>query len=336
MSDTMRAVGYRRNLPITDPASLEDVELPIPVPGPHDLLVRVEAVSVNPADVKARLHNDPGGEIRILGYDASGVVTSVGPDVTLFRLGDAVFYAGSIARPGANAQFHLVDERFVGHKPGNLSFAAAAAMPLTSLTAWEALFDRLELTESSTGTLLIVGAAGGVGSMAIQLARARTDVTVIGTASREDSQKWAIGLGAQHVVNHHGGLADAVLSVAPDGVDNVLSPYSGGNIEQYARLIRPYGHIVAIDDPEDLNIVPLKSKSVAWHWEYMFAASRHHPDDPAQHNILERVAALVEGGQIRSTMTEQLAPINAATMREAHRQVESSASIGKTVVVGFS
>jgi zinc-binding alcohol dehydrogenase family protein len=334
MTATMRAVGYRKSLPISEPASLEDVEVDIPTPNAHDLLVRIEAVSVNPVDTLVRIRDDPGGKIKILGYDAGGTVESVGSDVTRFGVGDAVFYAGSIGRPGTDAQFHLVDEHIVGHKPVTLTFAEAAAMPLTSITAWEALFEKFALTRASTGTLLVIGAAGGVGSMAVQLARARTGLTVIGTASRPESHKWVTDLGAHHVIDRHGGLADATLAVAPDGVDYVISPFSAGNVEQYARLLRPNGHITAIDEPADLNIVPLKPKSISWHWEFMFTRPLQLPTDPAQHEILERIAALVDNGQIRTTMTAQLSPINATTLREAHRRVETSGSIGKTVIAG--
>ena len=224
MTENMRAVGYRASLPISEPDSLLDVELPIPTPGPRDLLVRVEAVSVNPVDTKVRRGVDPAGELKVLGYDAAGVVVGVGPEVTRFRVGDEVYYAGSIGRPGTNPQFHLVDERITGHKPATLDFAEAAALPLTTITAWEALFDRFRLAKDSTGTLLVMGAAGGVGSVLVQLARALTGVTVIGTASRAESQQWVTELGAHHAVDHHGDLVAAVREVAPDGVDYIFTP----------------------------------------------------------------------------------------------------------------
>ena len=266
VAELMRAVGYRRNLPIDDPESLVDVELPVPRPRPHDLLVRVEAVSVNPVDVKVRASSDPRGDVKVLGYDAAGVVEAVGDRVTLFAVGDEVYYAGSIARPGTNSQLHLVDERITGPKPASLSFAEAAALPLTTITAWEALFDRLRLTPESTGTLLVLGAAGGVGSILVQLARRLTGLTVVGTASRPESRDWVTGLGANHVVNHHDDLAKAVSAIAPDGVDAVFSPHSAGMIETFAKLVRPYGDIVAIDEPDGLDLLPLKTKSIAWHW----------------------------------------------------------------------
>jgi NADPH2:quinone reductase len=335
MSETMRAVAYRRSLPISDPASLEDVELPVPTPGPRDLLVRVEAVSANPVDTKVRKGNDPGGRPKVLGYDAAGVVTAVGEDVTLFDVGDEVYYAGSITRPGTNARFHLVDERIVGHKPRTLGFAEAAALPLTTITAWETLFDRFRLGADSTGTLLVLAAAGGVGSMAIQLARALTGLTVVGTASRPESRKWALDLGAHHVVDHHD-LVAGVRAAVPDGVNYVLSPNTAGMIEAFAELLRPGGEITAIDEPEGLELVPLKSKSISFHWELMFTRSLYETDDMiAQHDLLEQVAGLVDAGTVRTTLTTELGPINAATLRRAHELIEDGHTVGKIVATGF-
>ncbi|MEE6258824.1 zinc-binding alcohol dehydrogenase family protein [Plantactinospora sonchi] len=335
MTELMPAVGYRRSLPITDPESLIDVEVPVPTPGPHDLLVRVEAVSVNPVDTKVRTLNDPGGELKILGYDAAGVVSEVGDQVTRFAVGDEVYYAGSIGRPGTNARFHLVDEHVVGHKPRNLSFAEAAALPLTTITAWESLFDRFRLTEGSDGTLLVLGAAGGVGSMAIQLARTLIpQLTVIGTASRPESRQWVTDLGAHHVVGHRN-LVDEVRAVAPAGVDYLISPFTAGNIERFAEIVRPNGHIVAMDEPEGLELLPLKAKSISWHWEFMFTRPLFLPTDPTQHELLERTARLVDEGRVGSTMTNELGPINAATLRRAHEMLESWSTIGKVVVAGF-
>ncbi|GAA2613640.1 zinc-binding alcohol dehydrogenase family protein [Dactylosporangium fulvum] len=327
MEQSVRAVGYRSPRPINDPASLEDVELPTPTPGPRDLLVRVEAVSVNPVDVKVRAGSDPGGEIKVLGYDAAGVVKAVGSEVTLFDVGDEVYYAGSIDRPGTNAQLHLVDERIVGHKPHSLSFAEAAALPLTTITAWEALFDRFRLGPESTGKLLVMGAAGGVGSMVIQLARALTGLTVIGTASRPESRKWALDLGAHRVVDHND---------LPEGVDFVFSPHTAGQIENYARVLRPGGAITAIDEPEVLDLLPLKSKSISFHWEFMFTRPLFQtPDMVVQHELLDRVAELADKGVIRSTMTTRLGPINAEHLRQAHKMVEDRHMTGKVVVAGF-
>jgi len=335
MSDVMRAVGYRKNLPISDPGSLADVEIPVPVPGPHDLLVRVEAVSVNPVDVKVRAGHDPHGEIKVLGFDAAGVVVAVGEQVSRFAAGDEVWYAGSIGRPGTNSQYHLVDEHIVGRKPASFSFAEAAALPLTVITAWEIL-DKFGLGSGKRlqGVLLVLGGAGGVGSAMIQLARALTDLTVIATASRPESAQWATSLGAHHIASHHD-LAQSVLAVAPGGTDYILSPYTAGNIETFASIVRPRGHIAAIDEPPGLDLLPLKGKSVSWHWELMFTRPLYSPTDPAQHHILGQAAKLADQGLLRSTITTQLGPINAATLRQAHALVEGSAAIGKVVAAGW-
>jgi NADPH2:quinone reductase len=326
----MHAVGYRANLPVTDPDCLVDLDLPDPVPGPHDLLVRVRAVSVNPADVQMRRRSDPGHEARVLGFDAAGVVESTGPGVTRFRAGDEVYYAGSMRRAGSNAELQLVDERIVGGKPKSLTMAEAAAMPLTTITAWEALFGHLDLGADSQGTLLVVGAPGGVGSMVTQLARTRTTLRVIGTASRPESAAWVRDLGAHAVVNHRLGLASQTLAESPDGVNYVFSPFSEHNVEEYARLLTPRGHVVAIDEVRD--IMPLKMKSITWHWELMFSRPLYEPADDYQHRLLNEAAELIDAGTLRTTMTRRLGPLDAATMREAHRLVESGDAIGKVVV----
>jgi zinc-binding alcohol dehydrogenase family protein len=335
LAATTPAVAYLRSLPIEDPESLIDVELPMRPPGHHDLLVRVEAVSVNPVDVKVRASQDPGGDAKVLGYDAAGVVQAVGDQVSLFGPGDEVFYAGSIARPGTNMKHHLVDERIVGPKPVSLTFAAAAALPLTSITAWETLFQRFAVTPQTTGTILVMAAGGGVGSMLVQLARTVPGLTVIATASRPESQQWARDLGAHHVVDHHGVLAEQVLQVAPEGVDYVFSPYSRGNLEAFAEMLKPRGQITAIDDPGLLDLKPLKPKSISWHWEYMFTRPLFDTGDASQHELLQRVAAMIDAGTLRTTMTEQLGPITAQTLREAHARVESGSMIGKIVLAGF-
>jgi NADPH:quinone reductase len=335
MAEKMRAVGYRRPLPSSDPASLEDLEVPVPEPGPRDLLVRVEAVSVNPVDVKVRASSDPGREPRILGYDAAGTVMATGPDVTFFSPGDEVYYAGSIDRPGTDAQFHVVDERITGRKPLSLTFAQAAALPLTTITAWEALFDRFRLNPESSGVLVVLGAAGGVGSMVTQLTRALTRVVVIGTASRPESRQWAQEMGAHHVIDHHD-LAGGVRGIAPDGVNYVFSPHTAGSIGQFAEILRPGGAVTAIDEPEGLDILPLKDKSIAFHWEFMFTRPLFQPPDMVeQHELLNRVASMVDEGTIRTTLTQQLGPINAATLREAHAMVEEGRMVGKVVVAGW-
>jgi NADPH2:quinone reductase len=250
--------------------------------------------------------------------------------VTAFAVGDEVYYAGSIARPGSNARLQLVDERIVGHKPRTLDFAEAAALPLTTITAWEALFGRLGLTNDSRGTLVVMAGAGGVGSMVTQLARALTKVTVIATGARPESVQWASEMGARHVVDHH--LLAEVQAIAPDGVDWVFTPFSAGNVETFAELLSVHGAVVAIDDPEGLDLRPLKAKSQTWHWELMFTRPLYAPEDTYQRDLLEAVARLVDAGTLRTTITTRLTPITPDTMREAHRQVETSRVIGKVVV----
>ncbi|MGU3432128.1 zinc-binding alcohol dehydrogenase family protein [Actinomycetes bacterium M1A6_2h] len=292
-----------------------------PEPTGYDLLVEVRAVSINPVDVKVRAGLT---EPRVLGFDAAGVVTAVGPDVTGRSVGDEVYYAGSIARDGSNANSQLVDERIVGRKPATLSFADAAALPLTSITAWEALFEKLRLDRSSTGTLLVVGAAGGTGSMVIQLARALTEVTVVASAGREESAAWATSLGAHRIIGRD--LTEA------GSVDYIFSPFSDGNVDAYADILTVQGQVVAIDDPEGLDTMPLKSKSQTWHWEFMFAKALHAPDDSSQQVLLDQVADLVDNGSIRTTATRTLSPIGVDTLTEAHRIVASGTAIGKVVV----
>lgn len=333
---TTTAIGYEKNLPATDPEALISREVEIPALGPHDLLVEVEAVSVNPVDVKLRA-GAPASGFRVLGFDAAGTVREVGAAVTLFAPGDEVFYAGSIDRPGTNQRLHVVDERITGRKPTALSFADAAALPLTAITAWETLFDRLGLTEESTGTLLVVGATGGVGSIMLELAEALLpNVTVIATASDDEREEWVRSLGAEHTVNHHDDLAAQVLAVAPDGVDWVFTAHSEGQVETYAQIVRPFGHIVAIDDgPRDVS--PLKGKSIAWHWELMFTRPLQQTQDMSeQHLLLNVVADLVDEGRIRATTTTTLAPISAEKLREAHELVESGRTVGKVVIHGWA
>lgn len=332
---TTPAIGYRENLPISDPAALVDTDVKVPDPDDHDLLVEVQAVSVNPVDVKLRA-GAPTSELRTLGFDAAGTVVATGPAVTLFRPGDEVYYAGSIARPGSNQRLHLVDERITGRKPATLSFADAASLPLVSLTAWECLLDRLALTPGSSGSVLVVGATGGVGALVLQLAEALLPgVTVVATASSPERAAWARELGAEHTVDHRGDLATQVLDLVPDGVDRVVTAHSEGQIPVYAEIVRPFGQIVAIDDGER-DVSPLKAKSIAWHWELMFTRALHQTDDlRAQHDILDEVASLVEAGRVRPTVSRRLGPISAATLREAHELVETGRTLGTVVVHGW-
>ncbi|CQD20555.1 zinc-binding alcohol dehydrogenase [Mycolicibacterium conceptionense] len=329
--DSMSAVGSYAGLPIDDPDALQDITIDIPSLRPHDILVRVQAVSVNPVDIKRRGSLPVSDQPTILGHDAAGIVEAVGPEVTTLTVGDEVWYAGDVSRPGTNAEYHAVDERIVARKPGSLSFADAAALPLTTITAWETLFERFALTENSTGDLLVLGAAGGVGSILIQLAKALTDVRVIATASREDSRAWVKELGADVVINHHE-LRDETLAAAPDGVDYLFSPHSVGNVDTYAEIVRPFGHITAIDEPPGLDLVGLKPKSIAWHWELMFTRPLYGYDLIYQQQLLTQAAQLVDEAVLRSTVTKTILGLDAAGLREAHREVESGHMIGKVVV----
>ncbi|TCK31485.1 zinc-binding alcohol dehydrogenase family protein [Ancylobacter aquaticus] len=337
----MKAIGYIQSLPITEERALFDFETAAPTPGPRDLLVRVKAVSVNPVDTKVRMRRAGSEDAPvILGWDAAGVVEAVGAEVTLFKVGDEVFYAGDLNRPGTNAELHLVDERIVGHKPSSLGFAEAAALPLTSLTAWEGLFDRLQvpMNGGEATSLLVIGAAGGVGSLAVQFARQLTKLTVIGTASRPESRAWVEGLGAHAVIDHSRPLA-AELEAA--GLGLVDYTYTLTNTDKHwAEIIKgakPQGRIAIIDDPATLDALPLKGKSLSLHWELMFTRSLFQtPDMIRQHEILEEVAHLVDAGTLRTTLGENFGPINAVNLRRAHAQVESGRSIGKIVLEGWN
>ncbi|MCP3715116.1 zinc-binding alcohol dehydrogenase family protein [Paraburkholderia sp. CNPSo 3281] len=337
----MKAIGYYRNLPISDPESLIDLELPDPQPGPRDLLVEVHAVSVNPVDVKVRARMAPeNGEPKVIGWDASGVVRAVGRDVTLFKPGDRVWYAGSLLRPGTNSELHVVDERIVGRMPQSLNFAEAAALPLTSITAWELLFDRLKVPEgtvSSGDSLLVIGAAGGVGSILVQLARRLTGLTVIGTASRPETSKWVSELGAHHVIDHAKPLSQELKRIGMEGVDYIASlNQTDRHFDEIVASINPQGHLALIDDPELVDFRKLKTKSVALHWEFMFTRSMFGTKDQIrQHDLLERMASLIDEGVLRTTLNESFGTINAANLRRAHELVETNRSRGKLVLEGF-
>ena len=335
----MKAVAYTEHgLPISDPRALQDVTLPIPQPGPRDLRVAVRAISVNPVDTKVR-NGVAVTEPRVLGWDAVGIVDAVGDEVTLFQPGDAVFYAGAIGRPGSNAEYQLVDERIVGHKPASLDDAAAAALPLTAITAWELLFDRLRITEGGGEgqTLLVVGAAGGVGSILVQLARQLTRLTVIGTASRPDTQDWVYGLGAHHVIDHSQPLTDGLQRLGIAEVSHVASlTHTDQHYDQIVAALAPQGQLALIDDPGQLDVMALKRKSLSLHWESMFTRSSFNtPDLQRQHDLLERVAALVDAGVLRTTLGEHYGRINAANLRQAHALIESHRARGKLVLEGF-
>ena len=337
----MRAVAYKTPQPISAETSLIDVELPMPEAKGQDLLVEIKAISVNPVDVKVRAHSaPPADELKVLGWDAAGIVKAVGAEVTLFRPGDEVFYSGVISRPGSNAEFHLVDERIVGAKPKNLDFAAAAALPLTSITAYEALFDRLKVQDAVSGaarSILIVGGAGGVGSIAIQIARALTDLTVIATASRPETQDWVKGLGAHHVVDHSKPIAPQVAALGIGAPGFIFSTTNtDSHIGDIVEAIAPQGRFALIDDPKTLDIVPFKRKAISVHWELMFTRPLYGtPDMIEQHKLLNRVSELVDGGKIRTTLSEIVGPINAANLKTAHAMVESGRMKGKAVLAGF-
>lgn len=338
----MKAVGYRSNGPITAADALVDFECPTPEPGPHDLRVAVSAVSVNPVDVKLRTNMAPeAGETRILGFDAAGVVEAVGSAVTLFRPGDAVFYAGVLNRPGTNAEFHLVDERIVGPKPARLSFAEAAAMPLTAITAWELLFDRLGVTPGKpahAGTLLVIGGAGGVGSILIQLARRLTGLTVIATASRHETADWCRDLGAHHVIDHSRPLTEELARIGIPQVEMVASlTNTAQHYPAIVEALAPQGRLALIDDPGSLDIMPLKRKSASVHWEFMFTRPLFATADMiAQHRLLAEVSRLVDDGLLRTTLNEVFGPIDAATLTRAHAFIESGRARGKVVLMGFA
>ena len=341
----MRAIGYQQTGTIDREDALADIELPMPKAEGRDLLVEVKAVSVNPIDVKVRSGRvgaapEPGTS-KVVGWDAAGVVSAVGPDVTLFKVGDEVFYAGALGRSGTNAEFHVVDERIVGAKPKSLNWAEAAALPLTSVTAWELLFDRLDVKRPVPGgapVLLIIGAAGGVGSIAIQIARACTDLTVIATASRPETQAWVKEMGAHHVIDHSKPLAAQVAALGVGAPSFVLSmTETGRHLTEIAELIAPQGRFGLIDDPATLDINLFKLKSVSVHWELMFTRTIFGTADMGEQGVLlNRVSKLVDEGKLRTTMTSRYAPIDAANLKRVHALIESGSTRGKIVLEGFS
>jgi zinc-binding alcohol dehydrogenase family protein len=338
----MRAVGYQRSLPITDDAALVDIDLPTPEPSGRDLLVEVRAVSVNPVDTKVRRRAaaEEGGW-KVLGWDAAGVVAAVGPEVSRFKPGDEVFYAGAIDRQGTNSEYHLVDERIVGRKPASLSWAEAAALPLTAITAWETLFDRLDVRKPVPArgqALLIIGGAGGVGSIAVQLARQLTGVAVIASASRPETQEWVRSLGAHHVVDHRKPLAAEVEALGIGAPTFVFSTTNtDAHVAEIVKLIAPQGRFALIDDPAVLDVMPFKRKSISIHWELMFTRSLFQTADmDAQGTLLDEVSRLVDAGTLRTTLADHFGPINAANLKRAHALIESGTARGKIVLEGFA
>lgn len=340
----MKAIGYQTAHPIDHPESLLDITLPEPSATGRDLLVEVLAVSVNPVDTKVRkssARSGDGPDYKVLGWDATGIVKAVGPEVTLFKPGDRVWYAGSIARAGSNSELHLVDERIVGHAPQSLSDAQAAALPLTTITAWEMLFDRLGIApgkQPSHKTLLIIGASGGVGSIMTQLAARLTSLTVIGTASRPETQAWVKELGAHHVIDHSQPIAAELKRIGFATVDYIVSlTQTDQHLPQIAEAIAPQGKFGLIDDPVKFDATLFKRKSVSIHWELMFTRALFGTDDVlGQHRLLNEVAALVDAGLVRSTLAEHLGTINAANLKKAHTLIESGKARGKVVLEGWN
>lgn len=338
----MKAVAYQKARPLSHPEALLDTTLPDPEARGRDLLVEVKAISVNPVDIKLRANVEPaaGQPCKVLGWDAVGVVRAVGDEVTAYKPGDRVWYAGAIDRPGCNSELHLVDERLVGPAPASLGFAQAAALPLTAITAWELLFDRLGVAPGkgpSNDALLVIGAAGGVGSVLLQLARRLTPLTVIGTASRPETRAWAEEMGAHLVIDHSRPLAEELKRVGAPAPRYVASlTHTDQHFAQIIEAIAPQGHLALIDDPPSLDATKLKRKSISLHWELMFTRSLYQtPDMLAQGRLLGEVAALVDAGLVRSTMTEQLGTINAENLKRAHALLESGRARGKIVLEGF-
>ena len=336
----MKAVALTRYLPIEDPESFIDADLPKPVPAGRDILVAVKAVAVNPVDTKVRAPKEGIEETpRVLGWDASGVVESVGPDATLFKAGDEVFYAGDITRAGSNAEFQLVDERIVGQKPKSLSHSEAAALPLTAITAYEAFFDRLGIDRDGADkgqSILLIGGAGGVGSIGIQLAK-RAGLTVIATASRPETIAWVKELGADHVVSHREPMVPQVRALGFEHLDHIAIFNDMSHWEEAVELIRPQGGIVTIDDTHlPMPMAGMKMKAASLHWEFMFARAMHQtPDMIEQHKLLNHVAAEIDAGRIRTTLAEVLSPVNAENLRKAHGMIEAGTAKGKIVLEGF-
>ena len=336
----MKAIGYTESLPIDNDASLIDVIIDEPTPSGRDLKVKVKAVAVNPVDFKIRQNVLPEtGTTKILGWDAVGEVVEVGDQASLFAPGDSVYYAGDLTRQGTNAQYHVVDERIVGKKPQSLSDAQAAALPLTTITAWELLFEHLALTqdESAEQVLLIVGASGGVGSIMVQLAATLTSATIIATASRDSSRDWVKSLGAHHVIDHSQPMTEQIEALGVGPVTHVASlTHTDSYLDTYVEVLKPMGKIALIDDPENLDIRLLKPKSISLHWEFMFTRSMFQTTDMlAQHTLLNEVSRLIDDGKLKTTFGQHLGKINAANLRKAHAILESGKSIGKLVLEGF-
>lgn len=336
----MKAIGYKENLPVENVKSLQDVTVETPKATGRDILVEIKAISVNPADYKVRANMPADGDNwKIIGWDATGIVKEVGENVTLFKVGDEVMYAGDITRQGSYAEYQVVDERIVGKKPTSLSYAEAAALPLTSLTAYEMLFDRLEVAKDDANkSILVIGASGGVGSILVQLAKKLTKLKIVGTASREETTDWLKELGADTVINHQNKLSEEFEKyklAAPDYIVSLNATEQ--HAEEIVKVIKPQGKFGFIDDPKSFNIMPFKAKSVSTHWEFMFTRSMFQTEDMiGQHNILNEVATLIDNGTIKTTLGENFGTINAENLRKAHAFLETGKAKGKIVLEGFN
>lgn len=339
----MKAIGYQTAGAITAPNALENITLAEPTATGFDLLVEIKAISVNPVDTKIRASSSAtAGEYKIIGWDAVGVVKAVGEKVSLFNIGDEVWYAGDISRSGSYAEYQLVDERIVGHKPKSLTYTQAAALPLTGITAWEILFDRLALPQDGSATdarILIIGAAGGVGSIITQLAVKLTGAEVIGTASRPESAAWVHKLGADAVIDHTKPLSQELANIGITNVTHVISlTQTDQHFDEIVQVLKPQGKLALIDDPKGpLDVMKLKRKSLSLHWELMFTRSLYQTEDMiAQHHLLNRLSALIDTGELQSTFGEHYGTINAQNLIKAHAQIESGKAIGKIVLEGFN
>ena len=344
----MKAVGLYRYLPVNDPECLVDVKVDKPRATGKDILVKVKAVSVNPVDTKIRIRGPKDAQEpdpKILGWDVAGIVEEAGDETSLFKVGDEVYYSGSIIRPGCNSEYHLVDERIVGKKPQSLSFEEAAALPLTTITAWEALFERLNVqpqatAENAASKVLIISGAGGVGSIAIQLAKQVAGLGVIATASREESIGWCQKMGADHCINHYNPFKDELEKIGVQEVDYILCFNSTEmHIQNMADVIKPQGKICTIVETKNnqpLNMNIFQRKSVTFAWELMFTKSMFHtPDMQTQHDLLNQVSELIDQHVLKTTLCDVLGSVNATNLKEAHRRIETGRTVGKLVLSGI-
>ena len=334
----MKAIGYRKNGPIDAEHALEDISVPMPELRAHDVMVQVKGISINPVDSKIRTNIGPAEGHKIIGFDGCGTITALGTEVTDHKIGDHVYYSGDMTRPGSNSEFQAVDSRIIGKKPQSLDFEEAAALPLTAITAWELLFDSLRLQENGEDgkVLLVLGGAGGVGSILIQLAKALTNLTIIATASREETRAWVTKMGADHVIDHTKSLKDQMDALGY-GADYVASLRgTDQNWEDIIAMMTPRGHIALIDDPQGININLGKQKALSIHWEFMFTRPMFNMADIAvQGELLNRVSEMLDSGILHSTMTKRLGALNAATLIEAHKEQETGRVIGKNVMAGL-